>query len=127
VSEHLFVYGTLRAGAHPMHEVLAEHAELVGIARVRGLLVELGWYPGLVQTRQERWVVGELWCSRRPTGVLHRLDAYEGDEYERCRTQVQLESGSTLEAWTYLYRGPIPAGRVIESGDWLLHRQRQRP
>jgi gamma-glutamylcyclotransferase (GGCT)/AIG2-like uncharacterized protein YtfP len=123
VSDHLFVYGTLRAGAHPMNRVLAEAAQIVGAARMRGLLVDLGWYPGLVETTDDRWVTGELWLLRRGR-VLQRLDAYEGDEYERRRRTVVLEEGTSLDAWMYLYRGAVPRERIIETGDWLVHRRR---
>jgi gamma-glutamylcyclotransferase (GGCT)/AIG2-like uncharacterized protein YtfP len=116
VTEHLFVYGTLRAGAHVMHGVLAEAADLLGHARVRG------WYPGLVPTIEDRWVVGEIWSLRQPS-VLERLDAYEGDEYERRSITVQLHDGTAVEAWTYIYRTATPLAPVIDSGDWMLHRR----
>lgn len=123
MSAHLFVYGTLReGGGHAMHAVLASAADRVGTARARGLLVDLGWYPGLVETQDDRWVEGEVWMLREPD-VLLRLDAYEGDEYERRIQAVHLVTGVS-KAWTYLYRGPVPRGRVIESGDWLLRPRR---
>jgi gamma-glutamylcyclotransferase (GGCT)/AIG2-like uncharacterized protein YtfP len=122
VTDHLFVYGTLRAGAHEMHGVLAEAADLLGHARARGLLIDLGWYPGLVPTLEDRWVVGEVWRLRQPS-VLERLDAYEGDEYERRSSMVQLHDGTVVTAWTYVYRAPGPLGPVIDSGDWMLHRR----
>jgi gamma-glutamylcyclotransferase (GGCT)/AIG2-like uncharacterized protein YtfP len=124
VSEHLFVYGTLRAGAHAMHDVLADSAELVGGARARGLLFDLGWYPGLVETPEDRWVLGEVWRLRQPD-VLQRLDAYEGEEYERCRRAVRLDGGRSIEAWVYVYRGSTRLHRQVEHGDWLAHHERR--
>ena len=125
MSERLFVYGTLRAGAHPMHDVLAAAAELLGPGRCRGRLVDLGWYPGLVPTTDERWVVGELWLLLRPT-VLGHLDTYEGDEYERRMISVQLADGTSVPAWSYVLKEAPDHGRTIDSGDWMLYRRVDR-
>jgi gamma-glutamylcyclotransferase (GGCT)/AIG2-like uncharacterized protein YtfP len=93
----LFVYGTLRRSvAHPMHEVLRENASPLGRARVRGVLVRVAIYPGLVLDGRAGWVLGELYRLRDPR-VLEQLDAYEGvgpldpepREYRRVRALVQ--------------------------------------
>lgn len=122
MTDRLFVYGTLRTDAHPMHDVLADAARRLGRARARGRLVDLGWYPGLVDDAR-RWVVGELWQLHQPEVTLSRLDAYEGDEYERMQRPVQLHGGPTVIAWIYLYEADATAHPEIASGDWLAHVQ----
>ncbi len=125
----LFVYGSLRAGAgHPMHAVLAKAGTFVGRGRVRGHLLRIDWYPGLVRLDDvDDTVVGDLWSLDDPT-ALRELDAYEGcgpdaeppHEFERRSTTVVLDDGRTLPAWVYVYAGPVPARLPrIPSGDWL--------
>lgn len=49
MSDHLFVYGTLRSAVgHRMHRLLSSAADLVGPGWVRGTLVAVDWYPGLI-------------------------------------------------------------------------------
>jgi gamma-glutamylcyclotransferase (GGCT)/AIG2-like uncharacterized protein YtfP len=122
----LFVYGTLRrAAGHPMHTVLRENASLFGPARVRGVLVAVASYPGLVLDDGAGWVLGELYRLRDPT-VLLPLDTYEGaapldpnPEYRRVRTTVLRLDGSAQAAWVYEYARPIDGLPIIASGDFL--------
>lgn len=123
----LFVYGTLRRSAgHPMHTVLRENASLLGPARVRGVLVVVGSYPGLVLDAGAGWVHGELYRLRDPV-VLVPLDDYEGAgpldpeprEYRRVRATVQPLEGGEQEAWVYEYARPIDGLPIIASGDFL--------
>lgn len=111
-SELLFVYGTLRSDSgHPMHEVLARGAVLVGRGRVEGAIVDLGEYPGLVLERAGT-VDGELWRVR-DASLWATLDAYEGigpdaevpESYERVRVAVALDDGTRVTAWTYAWSG----------------------
>ena len=119
--EHLFVYGTLRAGSgHPMHEVLAGAADKVGPATVGGRLYRVDWYPGFVAGGDER-VQGDLWRLRdRP--VLHTLDDYEGDEYVREAVATTRHSGERVAAFAYVFTGSVDGLVRIESGDWLQQR-----
>lgn len=127
----LFVYGTLRRSAgHPMHALLRETASPLGPARVRGVLVRVASYPGLVLDGRAGWVQGELYRLRDPA-VLEPLDAYEGAgpldpeprEYRRVRARVQRQGGRVdereQEAWVYEYARPIAGLPIIASGDFL--------
>ena len=80
ISEHLFVYGTLVSGAnHPMHGVLARHADLVGTGVFNGRLYQVAHYPGAVpSTEPADRVFGELYRLRNAADVLTALDEYEG-------------------------------------------------
>jgi len=117
----IFVYGTLMRG-HCRAAVM-EQAGPRGVlpATVRGRLVDLGAYPGLVPG--EGLVHGELWRYDDVASLLAELDAIEDFEgYQRLpeslyvRTIVAVDvDGVPAAAWTYLWQGPaapsVPAGR----------------
>lgn len=116
--DHLFVYGTLRRGSkNKFATLLAERAEFVGPARVRGRLYDLGEYPGARQELEsEGWISGEVYRFSDPE-LLKSLDGYEGPEFDRHQTTAQAENGG-VDCWIYWYKG-TPAGRLIASGDWF--------
>lgn len=124
----LFVYGSLRRDVPGgRSELLGDAAEFLGPGRIRGRLLDLGAYPGLVAavTRDER-VRGELYVirGRRTLAVLDAYEDYDPRRPERSlflrrETQVELDSGETKIAWVYWYTGAPGRGRVIASGDYL--------
>jgi len=131
----LFVYGSLRpAGGHPMGRWLHTHARLLGPARTRGRLYDLGAYPGLIPApdadREAAWVHGEVFRLPDPERLLPRLDAYEGcgpqDHppylFERHPQPVVLADGARVTAWVYRYNRPVAGAPLIPSGDWLDRR-----
>jgi gamma-glutamylcyclotransferase (GGCT)/AIG2-like uncharacterized protein YtfP len=115
INELLFVYGTLRRGSrHPLARLLAENAEWLGFAYFRGLLFDIGPYPGAVPSGDPAHRVrGEVYRLKDPAAILPLLDRYEefGKEFpepnEFIRTrQAVLRGSSTVEAWIYLYNHP---------------------
>ena len=131
---YLFVYGTLRRDAgHPSHGLLAQGAQLIGLARMTGRLYEVADYPGAVFSAGEgEQVVGELYRLLEPEVVLPALDDYEeaGEvypqprEYRREWTTVEMENGIKVEAWCYLYNRPTAGLRRIPGGDWCGESQK---
>ena len=121
--ERIFLYGTLRRGG--TRDVLRhyEGAVFVGPARVRGVLHDLGDYPGLRLADDDGWVLGESFdVSAR---ALALLDEWEGigetDEYRRVRLSVVRDDAVEI-CWGYEAAAWKCAGRpVIPSGDWLAH------
>jgi gamma-glutamylcyclotransferase (GGCT)/AIG2-like uncharacterized protein YtfP len=123
MSEILFVYGTLRRQA-PAHGLLVG-SRLLSKGSVRGVLYDLGEYPGLVQDRANgNRVVGELY--ELPEGaapsILRDLDRYEGDEFTRRKVFVTLPSGRRRAAWTYVLRTTPARARKIASGRYPSRR-----
>jgi gamma-glutamylcyclotransferase (GGCT)/AIG2-like uncharacterized protein YtfP len=120
----LFVYGTLRrAAGHAKHRLLANVADHVAPARVRGWLVVVDWYPGLVPG--DGWVHGELWRLRGASSWLP-LDRYEGcgpsdpPPHEYRREMVEAVADATAyQAWVYTLSAPREHLPRIASGDWL--------
>ena len=104
-----------------MHALLEREARLLGPARFAGRLYDLGAYPGVVDGASRDVVHGELWelDPVRATEALEALDRYEGRVFERVVREVVLGDGRRLDAFVYLFRGEVRAGRRIRSGDYL--------
>jgi gamma-glutamylcyclotransferase (GGCT)/AIG2-like uncharacterized protein YtfP len=105
---------------YPLHRVLAPGATFVGEGTVRGRLLDLGRYPGLV-TGGGR-VAGEVYRIDRPE-LLPVLDREEGYNFERRRAAVTLLDGRRVRAWLYRYRGPRERAVPLPGGNWR-HRWR---
>lgn len=110
----LFVYGTLMRGL-PLHRAMAGGATFLGHGSVRGRLLDLGRYPGLVDGQGR--VRGELYRVERPE-LLRALDREEGYNFVRRRGAVTLDDGRRARAWLYRYRGPRERAVPIPGGDW---------
>jgi gamma-glutamylcyclotransferase (GGCT)/AIG2-like uncharacterized protein YtfP len=128
MSEYLFVYGTLLSELkHEMGEKLLQHAELLGAASCQGKLYRIAWYPGLVNSKFDKYrVVGELYKVHEAQALFLILDEYEGihpqypteGEYRRVLRSVTFED-STFESWVYIYQGKVIGLRWIKTGDFL--------
>jgi gamma-glutamylcyclotransferase (GGCT)/AIG2-like uncharacterized protein YtfP len=123
-AELLFVYGTLRpALAAGGHASLVDDLEVVGLATVPGVLLDLGDYPGLIAG--DGIVHGEVLRITDPAR-LATLDDYEecgGPDplFRRGRMVARLGDGTTVDAWGYRAARPPLAAKVIASGDYLAH------
>jgi gamma-glutamylcyclotransferase (GGCT)/AIG2-like uncharacterized protein YtfP len=114
-TRHAFTYGSLM-WADIMarvcgREFAGEPAALAGHRRhpVRGQD-----YPGL-RAAVDSVVPGVLYRDVDPAAWA-RLDAFEGDEYERVDIVVSLADGSVLPAQVYRFRDEF-ASRLL-AGDW---------
>ena len=121
---HIFVYGTLRAGHHANRSFgmdrLAKHVQtcdLFGAA-----IYHLGGFPGLLFTDNPYdFVTGDLY-EIKDARLLESLDSYEG--YHEDDPERSLYIRRTIEvlgkkAYTYEYNGVIrDQATRIKSGDW---------
>ena len=121
---YLFVYGTLMAGEY-RGATLEQHTFQPGVpAQVRGKLYNLGNYPGMRPSEEER-VSGELYRLNDVFLGLQSLDRVEGfygfksDDslFKRTLIEVETEEGQVW-AWTYMYAVGIDEEHRIQSGDW---------
>lgn len=131
MTDHLFVYGTLRSeGGAPggVSGLLEEGAEKVGTGEIVGRLYEAGSYPAAVPDDDGR-VRGEVYRLREPARSLPVLDRYEGRTpdgeglYRREEVDVRMDDGESLTAWVYFYNRDASSLSEIRSGDYLEARE----
>ena len=111
----LFVYGTLAPG-RPNAHVLAPIPGEWEPATVTGTLLPEGWgaaagYPGLILDEHGAEVAGFLFSSHALAEHWPRLDAFEGEGYERVLTNAIRTDGTTVEAYVYALAASQPGGR----------------
>lgn len=133
----LFVYGSLRSGFRsPAYEYISRYFDLVGNAKVKGHLYDLGTYPAAKATNENKFIIGELYRIRHENEfgwAIGQLDDYEGvtaafDEmqlYAREITEVYVD-GKITHAWIYWYTGNVNGKPVIESGDVLQYMEQKK-
>ena len=124
MTNRLFVYGTLMRGyPHRMADELARHATYEGRAAFRGRLYLVKTYPGIVASDGTSDLVhGDVYALRN-ADYLQKLDSYEGcgpdaeepAQYRRAVQQVTMD-GTSIDAWIYLYNGPVEKLTQIHSG-----------
>lgn len=128
--ERIFLYGTLRRGGS--RDVLQHYggASFIATAQVRGVLYDLGEYPGLRLDPSAGWIQGELFDIDE--AGMAALDDWEGIDpqapddgpYRRVRTQVARDDGTTEVCWIYEIADHRCADKpIILSGDWIAHDQ----
>ena len=133
----LFVYGSLRSGFRsPAYEYISRFFRLVGEAKVRGKLFDMGSYLAGVPTNDNTFITGELYESVMNADfswVIGQLDDYEGanvepDEvqfYRRNITEVYINNKVT-HAWIYWYNGDVSGKSLIASGDLIQYLQQKK-
>jgi len=75
-------------------------------------------YPGLVPNARDH-VRGVLYLDL-PEAAWSRLDAFEGEEYERRIVDVERADGARTQAWTYVFRARF--AHRLEAGGWDFER-----
>lgn len=103
----LAVYGSLAPGRSNHHQLAGLRGDWRAGA-VRGWLVESGWgaaqgYPGLRPDPAGPAVAVQVFTSDDLPAHWARLDAFEGDEYERAPIEVDL-GGEMVTAQLYALR-----------------------
>jgi gamma-glutamylcyclotransferase (GGCT)/AIG2-like uncharacterized protein YtfP len=126
----LFVYGSLRSGFQsPAYDYISRYFDLVGPAKVRGRLYDLGEYPAAVPSDEQVFIVGELYIIKNEgefSWAIGQLDDYEGvivepgekQLYRRELADIICEE-KTRRAWIYWYNGDVQGKPFIASGDIL--------
>lgn len=128
INDKLFVYGSLLHNfKSAIGDFLKLHTRFLGAVYVRGVLFDLGHYPGLVlSSNSQQLVYGHLLQLFEPEQVFITLDKYEGinhdapRESEYYRGLIHLEN-NTLNidhCWTYIYNLPTRGLKEIPGGNY---------
>lgn len=113
--QYLFVYGTLAPG-QPNEHVLADVPGEWEAAAVTGKLLQQGWgaaigFPGIVLDESGAEIRGLLFGSDSLSAHWARIDAFEGDGYERVQTTARRTDGTGVSAFIYrLSDAPVHGG-----------------
>ncbi|MCY7420650.1 MAG: gamma-glutamylcyclotransferase [Chitinophagaceae bacterium] len=124
----LFVYGSLRSGfKHPAYEYISRYFMLIGAAKVKGKLYDMGSYPAAIPTQENFFILGELYelkYEKEFDWAFEQLDDYEGVHPENNEQSLYIRqqatvfvNGETTTAWMYWYNAPIYDQPLISSGD----------
>jgi gamma-glutamylcyclotransferase (GGCT)/AIG2-like uncharacterized protein YtfP len=102
----LFTYGTLRPGRENAH-ILTDIAGQWQKGFVRGVVHVLDWgpdhgLPAMILDDHAEKVEGDVLISDQLIHHWARIDEFEGFQYQRVRTDVELESGELIRAWIYI-------------------------
>lgn len=128
----LFVYGSLRKGfQHAAYAYISTYFRLVGPAKVKGLLYDMGEFPAALPAFSDDFIVGELYelNNKDEFGwAMAQIDDYEGVNpeigeiplYRRATTTVFC-NGLASNAWIYWYNGNVSGHPIISSGDVLQY------
>ena len=137
-NHQLFVYGSLRSGFnHPVYAYISNHFTLVGSAKVKGRLYDLGAYPAALPTEEDFFILGELYILKEDedfSWAIAQIDDYEGvnpepgeiAQYKREKTTVYMND-KTTNGWIYWYNDDITGKPLIASGDVLAYLQQKKP
>ena len=128
----LFVYGSLRSGFHSdAYHYVSKYFTLVGNAKARGLLIDMGDYPVAVPTDEDKYIVGELYEIKHREAfdfAIAQLDDYEGVNVEGNETQLYhrtleeiLVNNEPVKAWVYWYSGDVTNKPIVASGDVMAY------
>ncbi len=126
----LFVYGSLRSGfKSPAYEYISRYFTLLGPAKVKAELFDMGTYAAAIPTHENKFVVGELYKIRHEnefSWAMGQLDDYEGvsvdfDEVQLYRKEMVevFINDQITHAWIYWFNGDVSGKPVIASGDML--------
>lgn len=123
---YLFVYGTLLQAGNEYARYLTSHCKLMGPAKFKGTLYDIGQYPGAIANAfVDTYVHGSIFLMDDATSVLQVLDDYEGigpngphpHEYIRQLFDVETDAGQ-LNCWVYFYALPVNQYKQIVSGNY---------
>jgi gamma-glutamylcyclotransferase (GGCT)/AIG2-like uncharacterized protein YtfP len=123
VLDRLFVYGTMRTG-QTARSLVANSVTRTERATTSGKIYAFPMgYPGFSEGDGSGTVVGEVLWLTELAATFGLLDAYEGEDFARVITQVQLASGEDVWTWIYTLADPtaVRFGTLIEDGDWVRY------
>lgn len=124
---HVFVYGTLKAGRPLDREMFAKLRRKVQDARTSGAIYSLGPYPA-VRLDEEGTIHGEVHEFRSAdmkaiVAIMDGIEGYSPDRpedrnlYNRRVITAVTKDGEKVKAFIYEF-GRRPSGKKLEDGVW---------
>jgi gamma-glutamylcyclotransferase (GGCT)/AIG2-like uncharacterized protein YtfP len=125
----VFTYGTLMTGM-PNNRVIKQRGNrCLGPAMAHGgwRLLDLGAYPGLIDSDEPGVIAGELWeVDDLTMADLDRLECVPW-LYQRCTVEVLVgDKRLTAVAYVYNQRGNDRDQPLVPGNDWRVHREASR-
>jgi gamma-glutamylcyclotransferase (GGCT)/AIG2-like uncharacterized protein YtfP len=126
-NRYLLVYGTLLQPGNTFAAYLKKHCSFYGEGRFKGLLYDMGQYPGAIfLPAGDNFVYGHIFLMDNAGAVLKVLDDYEGFGTEQpqpnefIRDIIEIETGAELvKCWVYLYNLPVENFPQIKMGKYI--------
>ena len=124
MSNHIFVYGTLKKGG--INNSILDNCVFIGLGRVWGCaLLDYGGYPGMIPTTVRGGdissVRGEVYAvpDRYWPGLLNELDRLEQAFRLYIRVKIRVDvAGTAKECTTYLFMATVNQEDIIQGGVW---------
>ena len=125
----LFVYGTLRSGfTNTFRQLMESQSSFLGMGTIRGLLYDLGSYPGLILSNaSDEIVYGEVYQIHHPS-LIKELDLYENYRrndssslFLRSVRPIVMKDGRSVEAIVYSYNKSVDNAIRIGQGDYYAY------
>ncbi|HTX75571.1 MAG TPA: gamma-glutamylcyclotransferase family protein [Terracidiphilus sp.] len=122
----LFAYGTLQPGLVPSELVpLVARLSVVARGSIRGILYDLGGYPGaVIDPRAEGCIHGVVYRLPEDPDIFSELDSYEEFDpdapaeslFRRILHPVATDGNSDLDCWLYVYNRDPGSATILKSG-----------
>jgi gamma-glutamylcyclotransferase (GGCT)/AIG2-like uncharacterized protein YtfP len=128
-SQFLFVYGTLLQHGNEFAEYLNQHCKFISTGKIKGVLYDIGEYPGALTDSNERiYIYGNIFRMDDTEAILKVIDDYEGigelydhpQEYIREQVDILTDNGS-MSCWMYIYNLPVNTYSQIPAGDYIQY------
>jgi gamma-glutamylcyclotransferase (GGCT)/AIG2-like uncharacterized protein YtfP len=135
MTDLLFVYGTLLQPGNEFADYLNQQCTYITSGKIKGILYDLGEYPGLVITGDvEQYIYGSIFKLHHPEENLKMIDNYEGfgPEQEQPNLFVRVikpieTNNDIIQAWVYLYNLPVAGLPQIISGSYSEYISKKNP
>jgi gamma-glutamylcyclotransferase (GGCT)/AIG2-like uncharacterized protein YtfP len=128
MKDYLFVYGTLSPDRAPPHlRDIISRMKPVAAGSMSGHVYDLGDFPGAIYDRASgSRVLGQVFELPEDIDALKRIDAYEecipddakASLFVRDQRPVDLQDGTRLQCWVYLYNRDPGRSPIVPSGDY---------
>ena len=126
ITDYLFLYGTLLADGAPDEVVgVLQSLRRIGPAHVRGMLYDLGEYPGAILAPSSKTLIqGEIFELPPTPAILKALDDYEEFDpankkdslFIRTKTKATLLDGQRVNCWMYVYNDDPRTAPLLANG-----------